>query len=271
MDDSEFTAEELLSLASGLGIADPVFLKIEPYKSWPDVVREEVDSIGRRSLAARSVVDRGPDGTQVMSEVLATTCRLLADPQVYVRIASIGQMTYRMASFLVNRDFCAGVRLTPFGNYRLTLIDAAATRLAIDEVLSLDLEALTNGDGRDVEVIADDLRRLESTYAAGPIEGTEAMFRRAGVSGQVADAMMPLMTEATSVWCVEVYTPSVEARVLNGSVTTWAANPSGMWMAERVSAFDALVRYRRVSGSDVQASIYEGFPTWLVSDQGQTS
>lgn len=76
MDLSEFTTEE--PLASGLGFGDPTFLVGEPFSSWPAGVRAEVDAIGRRSLAARSVAKLGDDRELRVPDVLRDLCRVLA-------------------------------------------------------------------------------------------------------------------------------------------------------------------------------------------------
>ena len=265
MDLTEFTTEELLALASGLQLRDPVFLAGEPFTKWSPEVRGEVDAIGRRSLAARSGIELDDDGRALVPDLLLTVCTIISEPDLYVRISNVDPEGFRMASFLVTRESCIGLRLTRLGNYRFTLISSSQARAAMAEILKLsDLTSPKAATNPDIEVPSDELQRLLANRTHQPDDDLDTFLQRAGVDSGVAAALRPLMNESASGWSVEVLAPSIESRTLQGSVTTWVTTPAGAWMATTEATDEGShVRYRSVGGTDLQASIDEGFPAWL--------
>ena len=265
MDLTEFTTEELLALASGLQLRDPVFLAGEPFTTWSPEVRGEVDAIGRRSLAARSVIELDDDGRALVPDLLLTLCAIISEPDLYVRISNVDPEGFRMASFLVTRESCVGLRLTRLGNYRFTLISSSQARAAMAEILKLaDLTSAKASSSPDIEVPAEELQRLLDSRTDQPDGDIDTFLQRAGIDPDVAAALRPLMNESASGWSVEVLAPSLESRTLQGSVTAWVTTSAGAWMATTDATDEgSQIRYRSVGGNDLQASIDEGLPAWL--------
>lgn len=259
MDQSDFTIEELLALTAGLGLPLPAFLAGSPVSSWQPEVRSEVEAIGRRSLAARGLTQRTNTGEDVIPESLATLCRVIARPEVFVRISSVSTEAIRSVTFLSAGLWCSGVRLTPHGNLRLSIFDFTRMRDAVDEALALPHAEAVEPD--EFELSADDIQRVIQQQVRSSGSDADSLMRDSGLSDDAVRRLTPLMSDSSLAWSVEVFVPRADGRTLDGSLTAWADTPSGLWIAEAEPGSEGTtVVYRRCSPAMIRDQIYEGWP-----------
>lgn len=259
VDQSDFTIEELLALTAGLGLPLPAFLAGSPVSSWQPEVRSEVEAIGRRSLAARGLTQRTNTGEDVIPESLATLCRVIARPEVFVRISSVSTEAIRSVTFLSAGLWCSGVRLTPHGNLRLSIFDFTRMRDAVDEALALPHAEAVEPD--EFELSADDIQRVIQQQVRSSGSDADSLMRDSGLSDDAVRRLTPLMSDSSLAWSVEVFVPRADGRTLDGSLTAWADTPSGLWIAEAEPGSEGTtVVYRRCSPAMIRDQIYEGWP-----------
>lgn len=267
MTTTEFTAEELLALSSGLGVSDPVFLSGSPFDGWTAAVRTEVDSVGRRSLAARGISQVDDSGQLRVPEVLGTLCRVIGSPRLVVRIAMVDQTGFRLANLYLTPDYCAVLRLTRLSNFRFSLVTADSALNVMDEILCLaDARWSTPPAGSEARLSGDELSLLFGTVqgSADPVD-PRTMLDRSGVDPAVAESLRSMMGAGTASWVTEVLGASSDNRSAEGSITAWVAATGGLWIAEAEELGGVV--YRPATGAEVQASIHVGLPSWLPAER----
>lgn len=80
-----------------------------------------------------------------------------------------------------------------------------------------------------------------------------SLLKRSDLRAEVVDALLPMMTDTTSGWSVEVLAPSLETSSLQGSVTTWVATATSRWMVKGEDG--ARVMYRHCSAEELRSSM----------------
>ena len=264
MSTTEFTVEELLALASGLGTADPVFLAGGPFSGWSPEVRAEVNALGRRSLAARAVAQPDDEGNLVVPEVLRSLCVVVGSPRIIVRVVSVDSNAVRVANLLMTLELCAVMRLTPMANFSFTLVPSSSARAVLDELLKVsDARWSRSPNGPDVRVTKDELARLLGVPAGAPGQlDLNEPVEQPGLSPAGVEKLRGLTGAGTAGWVVEILEASLDNRMATGSTTAWVATAAGLWLA--VEGEGSEVVYRPGTAADIQQSIGEGLPAWLV-------
>jgi hypothetical protein len=260
---ADFTTEELLALATGLNIRDPVFLQVDPIASWSDDVRREVDHIGIRSLEVRDLI-RTIDGGLHVPESLGSLLEVASHPDFVVQASRTQETGTDMASFYGGEDLVVGHRLNRVGNHSLTRFATedlpgvlfAMTRLhaspvALGEPIPLPAAFLERVATEALETSSFDHMQAEALLDAG-------------VDGPIAERFEQLLGSLQSISTVLSLQPADEGLAL-GASTTWldTANEA-LWLVEddlpESAEEPATVTIRPATGSEIQGSILAGLP-----------
>lgn len=166
---TDFTTEQLLALAKGLGLADPLFLREPPVVDWPPEVRNEVESLGVRSLMARNVV-RVDDGRLQVPFAVRQLMVPLVEATVVTTMVRSGGTGNTLAQLYSHRGLTTAHQPSFGGNHRLRLFPSRVIGAAI--VRLMDLRKTPAPDGDTVELPADQtesyLRDLLEAVSAVP-------------------------------------------------------------------------------------------------------
>lgn len=261
----ELTTEEWVALAADLGTASPVFLAGEPFVSWSPELRREVATIGRRALLARAAIALDDRGESVVPADLAALCRLLGNPDLYIRIAVGGGRRDELVHLVFSAERAVEVRVTQIGNYRVRPVERSSG--AVRGLLSLDPERRSEvGDDApadDVRIPATIMQEFWERCDRQPAADAALIVRELEVGPDLAAGLLEVVQDLTAIWTVEVLYVASGRSGLNGSVTSWLESGERLWMADR--EFDgeqAVVRYRRSTDAELWASIAAGFPEW---------
>lgn len=255
---SEYTTEEMLALASALGLGDPVFLATPPISEWSAQVRTEVNRIGLRSLVAREVVKFTEAGEVKVPDVLASLCGVCASPLAIVHIARVERDVISTCCFLIGVDLAAGQRITRVGNHRMTLFPTEHLASALAEVCAI----ADNPPAADATPLSIDQAR--AFFNLGGVADADEMqrFDAVELAGAIRE-LAPLAGGTCVVNAVQVSTPMSDGMGLTGSLTRWVdAGPSGLWLAE-ADEEPAIVLLRPASKAMIVESIAEGVPDWI--------
>lgn len=261
----EFTTEELLALAAGTGLSDPVYLLHTGVAEWPSEVRLEINRVGLRSLLARDLIRATDAGGLEAPELLAEMIRISSAPDLMVRYFVIDASAMGECTFLVDQRMTVGHRTTSVGNHSMTMMPTEHAASAIAEVCAVPERSA--GTGADVLLTPGQIREIVAA-AASPVPGDlESLARRAGLDESNMGVISALAREGSTGHVVQVVEFNASDRTVSGSSTTWAdTGSSGLWLAEGATAEgdgEPTVELRPATRAEVVESILSGFPSWL--------
>jgi hypothetical protein len=269
LDISEYTTEELLALAASLGLPDPLVLRRPPISDWSPEVRQEVERIGMRSLAARGLLRTKDDGSFEVPDVVASLCTTACTAELLIQVGRVAQGSIGVVSFLVTPTLTAGQRPTSLANHRFTLVPSEHAGAALLEVLGLPpADAPTEStERRGATVDAGEVAALlEAAQQAPADDPFSALVRRAGVAGAAAELLQRLAADGAVSTVVQVLAPADGGRVVEGSLTAWIdTGADGLWSAEPSRSEDGVpvgTEIAPATRAGILASIAEGLPHW---------
>jgi hypothetical protein len=262
---AEYTTEELLALARGLGLRDPMLLRRPPISEWSAQVRSEVERIGWRSLFARGLVDLDDDRAEI-PDVVADLVRTLSDASLMVHVARIDASVVSAATYWATPRLCAGHRVTRSGNHAFTLFAADLTRDVV-----LEASAIPDREPVDAEAVEVSIEELQDAIGGGL--GTEgprvtAALCAAGLPRETAEALAGAVSDETTTTAVCVAGTS-DPHTVEGALVVWIdAVHHGLWLVERASSEgtasppDVHIRLVPASPTQLESMIVEALPAW---------
>jgi hypothetical protein len=265
MDITEYTTEELLALASGLALPDPTYFRRPPITEWPAELRNEVDQIGLRSLAARGLIRQPSDSSLEVPEILASLMTTICTSELMVQFARVGSGSATSAAFVIGPELSAGQRLTALGNHRFSLIPTEHVGAALLELF--DVVDRPESEAASVRVSLDQFRSMiDAASTTNGDDDFDAQLRSAGVKGEAARVLKALAVDGSIGNVVQVLRPGETDLSVEGSLTSWIdVGNSGLWIAEQVgdAAQEPLViQLSPTTREALLESIAGGFPDW---------
>lgn len=252
---AELTTEEVLALSSCLVLPDPPFLRATPISDWPEEVRQEVDRIGVRSLLARDLI-RQRDDSPVVPEILGELMDTICEPDTVGALLKLRRGKVRAISLFARKGLVALHEATRVGNHRFG--QGPRTSL-LDYVIEIvELEDRPLAEGTRLEIDADALSKLTDAVRSGA-DGPEAFLTSAGMGGEQAAELRPLLDDKNSVAAVRLLR-RVGDTAVEGTFTTWIdAEEEGLWLVEEMAEGAArAVSVAPASREDIVSSITEG-------------
>jgi hypothetical protein len=258
----EFTTEELLALASLLGLPSPVVLAGPPISEWNSELRSEVDLLGARSLFARRLARQSTNGVIEVPEALRQMARSLSHPETSVSVLRVAAGRGEAVLFLVYDGVAAGMRPAVAGNFAISLIRSTDLAEALTELLALP--QTTQKPGKSFEMDLDAVGRLLQA-ATDSTSDLSALLGRAGLAAPAAEAVRAMSADGSTATIVRIINHRPGPDGVLGSVTAWIdVKGSGLFLAEPGATGDTeTIRVVPATSDEVMESLSEGCPEWL--------
>lgn len=207
----QMTSEELFGLSAALDLPAPGFLKSDATRSWTDEIRQEVERLGIRSLAARDLIRFEADRA-LIPQTIADLAQTLCQPGLLARLWTSHHEEHHLVDFHATNSWAAGRRVTSVGNHAFTLF--AAERLMEVIFAAADLPEDAHPGKREATLARSVIDRfLEATTSSNPPDREDGspdddILRALAATGSRTGMLMVVYPDASG--------------TLAGSSVTWA-------------------------------------------------
>ncbi|GJM37854.1 MAG: hypothetical protein DHS20C19_12210 [Acidimicrobiales bacterium] len=258
-DYSDFTTEQLLALANGLGLPDPLFLRTPPVSEWPHEVRREVETLGVRSLMARDLVRIERDKLRiplVLRHLMAPLC----ESSVVTTVVRSGAAGNTVAQMYSHKGHTTAHQPSIGGNHRLRVFPTAVIGTVI--VRLCELRKVDAPSGHEVTITADQAHAALRTLVTA-IESGELGDPPAPALENVDLGALEAIGTDININNVTVTRLASESTV-SGAVVSWIdGGPDKLFLVEQA---DDTATITPASGDDVLAAVMTGYTDGTVPD-----